>query len=298
MIFYRPIGDISSDCERILRTLPRWFGIEDSLREYVRDAERFPTFFASVGGRPVAFLTVREHTPLSWEVHCMAVQASARGGGIGRGLHAHVESWLHDQGIRFMQVKTLAASHPSPEYVETRAFYTRIGYMPLEVFPMLWGPELPVLQLIKIIGGTWMPDKERTNMSTASRVSLAPMLSVRRGASALVFYQAAFGARILFRIDNDACEVVARLSVDGAEFWVADESPAHLNFSPESLGGGSIRLVLTVDDPDAAFERALRAGATVVWPVNEQHGWRVGRVVDPFGHHWEIGKPLTDTMDG
>lgn len=87
--------------------------------------------------------------------------------------------------------------------------------------------------------------------------------------------------------------MVARLSVDGAEFWLADESPENLNFSPESLGGGSVRMVMIVEDPDAAFERAVAAGAQVVWAVDNRHGWRIGRVLDPFGHHWEIGKPLS-----
>jgi PhnB protein len=85
--------------------------------------------------------------------------------------------------------------------------------------------------------------------------------------------------------------VVAQLSVGGAEFWVADESPQHQNFSPESVGGGSVRMVMTVEDPDAAFDKAVKAGATVVWPVRNDYGWRLGRIVDPFGHHWEIGKP-------
>jgi PhnB protein len=81
--------------------------------------------------------------------------------------------------------------------------------------------------------------------------------------------------------------------VGGAEFWVADESPEHLNFSPESLGGATTRMVMVVADPDAAFDRAVAAGAKVVVPVeNQPYGWRVGRIVDPFGHHWEIGKPL------
>ena len=85
---------------------------------------------------------------------------------------------------------------------------------------------------------------------------------------------------------------MARLSVDGAEFWVSDESPKHANFSPESLGGGTVRMILIVADPDAVFARALAAGASEVFPVGEEHGWRLGRVVDPFGHHWEIGRPL------
>jgi PhnB protein len=124
------------------------------------------------------------------------------------------------------------------------------------------------------------------------KTSIAPMLSVRRGAKALEFYKAAFGATELYRIDNDKGEVVARLQVGAAEFWVADESPENANFSPESLSGGTVRMVMIVDDPDAAFDRAVAAGATVVWPVSNQYGWRLGRIADPFGHHWEIGKPL------
>jgi PhnB protein len=129
---------------------------------------------------------------------------------------------------------------------------------------------------------------------THPKTSIAPMLSVRRGAKAIEFYKAAFGAGELFRIDNENGDVVSRLSVGGAEFWVADESPENKNFSPESLGGGTVRMVMIVEDPDAAFERTVAAGATVVWPVSNQYGWRLGRIVDPFGHHWEIGKPLPD----
>ncbi len=124
------------------------------------------------------------------------------------------------------------------------------------------------------------------------RCTIAPWLSVRNGARAVEFYKSAFGATEVFRLDAPDGGVVARLSVDGAEFWLGDESPEHLNFSPESLGGGTVRMILTVADPDAVFARALKAGATEVHPVSEGHGWRVGRVVDPFGHHWEIGRPV------
>src|SRR5256885_16583551 len=96
------------------------------------------------------------------------------------------------------------------------------------------------------------------------KTTLAPMLSVRRGQSAIEFYKRAFGAEELFRIESDTGEVVAHLSVDGAEFWLADESPEHFNFSPESLGGGSVRIVLAVDDPDSFFERVVSAGATAI----------------------------------
>jgi PhnB protein len=123
--------------------------------------------------------------------------------------------------------------------------------------------------------------------ASKTKTSIAPMLSVRRGARAIEFYKAAFGAGQMYRVDAPDGEVVARLSVDGADFWVADESPEHANFSPESLGGGTVRMVLVVDDPDAAFDGAVKAGARVVAAVANQHGWRLGRVVDPYGHHWE-----------
>jgi PhnB protein len=123
--------------------------------------------------------------------------------------------------------------------------------------------------------------------------SIAPWLSVRKSAEAVEFYKAAFGATEVFRLEDPEGGVVARLSIDGAEFWIGDESPEHGNFSPQTLGGGSVRMILTVADPDAVFAQALTAGATVVVPVAEEHGWRLGRVVDPFGHHWEIGRPLS-----
>ena len=124
--------------------------------------------------------------------------------------------------------------------------------------------------------------------------SISPMLSVRRGAEAVEFYKSALGADVVYRIDAPDGAVVARLSINGAEFWVADESPEHKNFSPETLGGATTRMVLTVDNPDALHAQAVAAGAAEVRPVQDQdYGWRVGRVVDPFGHHWEIGRPLS-----
>ena len=129
---------------------------------------------------------------------------------------------------------------------------------------------------------------------TTVAYSVAPMLSVRNGARAVEFYKSAFGATEVFRIESPDGAVVARLSVEGAEFWLSDESPENGNYSPESLGGGTVRMILTVPDPDAMFARALAAGARSITAVEENYGWRLGRVVDPFGHHWEIGHPLAE----
>jgi PhnB protein len=115
-------------------------------------------------------------------------------------------------------------------------------------------------------------------------------LSVRRGPEALEFYKAAFGAVVDYQVGDS--EIVAQLSVGDASFWVADESPPNANFSPETVGGSTTRMLLIVEDPDAAIARAVDAGATEVYAAADEHGWRLGRVADPFGHHWEIGKPL------
>src|SRR6266478_8463046 len=91
--------------------------------------------------------------------------------------------------------------------------------------------------------------------SASFRCSIAPWLSVRNSAQAVNFYKSAFGATEAYRLEDPGGGVVAKLSVDGAEFWLSDESPEHGNFSPESLGGGSVRMILTVADPDAVFAR-------------------------------------------
>ena len=122
--------------------------------------------------------------------------------------------------------------------------------------------------------------------------TIAPWLSVRGSRLALDFYKSAFNATEAYLLDGGEKGIVARLSIDGAEFWISDESPEHGNPGPETAGGVSVRMILTVDDPDTVFTQAISAGATQIYPVTEGHGWRVGRVMDPFGHHWEIGRPL------
>jgi PhnB protein len=124
--------------------------------------------------------------------------------------------------------------------------------------------------------------------------SISPELSVRRGRAAIDFYKAAFGAEEVYRVGgtDDHQEVVAQLAIGSASFWVADEAPANKNFSPESVGGGTVRMLLIVEDPDSALARATTAGAREISPVGEEHGWRLGKIEDPFGHQWEIGKPL------
>jgi PhnB protein len=136
--------------------------------------------------------------------------------------------------------------------------------------------------------------KAANEQSVAMAPAISPWLSVRNGARAVEFYKSAFGAIELYRVEDPARAVVSWLSVGGAESWLSDESPSYGNFSPASLGGSSVKMLLTAADPDGMFARAISAGAKEVYAASEGHGWRVGRFVDPFGHHWESGRPLPE----
>lgn len=136
-----------------------------------------------------------------------------------------------------------------------------------------------------------MPDPAGSTPEVTT--SITPLLSVRRGAEAIAFYRAAFGAQEHSRFTDDNGEIVATMSIDGAAFIVADEAPDYDQFSPEALGGTTVRIELTVADPDSVFQRALAAGGRGVFPVEDQAwGLRQGRLVDPFGHHWLVNRPL------
>jgi PhnB protein len=120
--------------------------------------------------------------------------------------------------------------------------------------------------------------------------SIQPELWVDRASQAVEFYEKAFGATVLHCV-GEGDEIVAQLAVGGASFWVAAASPSMGRFSPKAVGGGTSRTLLVAEDPDTLHERAVEAGAAEKSPVRDEHGWRIGRVIDPFGHEWEIGKP-------
>jgi PhnB protein len=126
-----------------------------------------------------------------------------------------------------------------------------------------------------------------------SRVEIQPELWVPDSAAAVAFYEQAFGAVVEHRVGGpDDPNGIAQLSVQGARFWVSSASETLRRFSPESIGGATGRLLLVVDDPERVVGTALAAGATETSPVGDEHGWRLGRIKDPFGHEWEVGRPL------
>ncbi|MDN4524920.1 VOC family protein [Fictibacillus fluitans] len=120
-----------------------------------------------------------------------------------------------------------------------------------------------------------------------STVSIAPWLGVENVQKAITFYKEAFSVSEQYSLrGDDGTPVIAQLSFGGSDFWIQEDSALH----PES--GKSFRIIITIPDPDPVFEQALAAGAIEIVPISEAHGWRIGRLEDPFGYHWEIGRQL------
>jgi PhnB protein len=120
--------------------------------------------------------------------------------------------------------------------------------------------------------------------------SIQTELWVDRASAAVTFYEAAFGAKVMHRVGEED-DIVAQLRVDDAAFWVTAASASMRRLSPNAIGGTTSRMLLVVENPEQVVAQALAAGAKEVSAVEDEHGWRLGRIVDPFGHEWEIGKP-------
>jgi GNAT superfamily N-acetyltransferase len=151
--FDRRIDETGSGplCQEILATLPTWFGLPDSVAEYVAVADAHPTVVATLEGRDVGLLTLVVHTPYAAEVSVMGVRPEHHRRGAGAAMLATAEEWLAGRDVEYLQVKTLSPRHPDPGYAKTRAFYHDRGFRPLQEFPTLWGADQPALQLIKTV---------------------------------------------------------------------------------------------------------------------------------------------------
>jgi len=144
-----PLLNQSSNCVPLLRLLPDWFGIEETILNYEREIEHLPTFLAKVDGSVLGFLSLKQHTPYSAEILVMAVHPDVQRGGIGRAFVDAAEGYARGLGIEYMQVKTLGPSNPDPGYAKTRAFYEALGFRPMEEFEQIWDENNPCLILVK-----------------------------------------------------------------------------------------------------------------------------------------------------
>lgn len=139
----------SSICESILRSLPDWFGIEEDIDKYLAEIDQLPTFLAFDDSRIYGFLTLKQHFPHSAEILVMGCLPEVHRRGMGRALVERAEVWLMDQGVEYLQVKTLGPSRPDPGYDITRAFYLALGFEPMEEFKQIWDEHNPCLVLVK-----------------------------------------------------------------------------------------------------------------------------------------------------
>ncbi len=144
-----PLLGQTSKCEPILRSLPEWFGIEEAIVHYLQEIENLPTFIAEKNDEILGFLSLKMHTDFAAEIYVMGIRPEAHHQGIGRKLLQGAENNMREQGIEFLQVKTLSPARPDPNYSKTRLFYEALGFRPLEEFKELWGKENPCLQMIK-----------------------------------------------------------------------------------------------------------------------------------------------------
>lgn len=136
-------------CEPILRSLPQWFGIETSNRQYIQDINSMPTFIALINGEASGFLTLKRHNKYSEEIDIIAVKPNMHRKGIGSAMLSKAEEYLNQNGVEYLQVKTLSSKHPDANYASTRAFYLAAGFRPLEEFSNIWGEQSPTLLLVK-----------------------------------------------------------------------------------------------------------------------------------------------------
>ena len=149
----RPMLDGEADkCEQILRSLPKWFGIEEAIIEYRRDIKAMDTYVTEISGKVVGFITLNQHNEFSAEIYVMAVSGEHHGHGLGRALVEHAEQMLRSRSVEYLEVKTLGPSRPNEHYERTRGFYFTLGFRPLEQ-NRLWGEVNPCLIMIKHLRG-------------------------------------------------------------------------------------------------------------------------------------------------
>ena len=126
------------------------------------------------------------------------------------------------------------------------------------------------------------------------KTSIQPWLNVANSSEAGTFYKKAFGATETYRMESPDGGLVLRLAVGEAEFWVSGQLATSGKDKPVTATAEFIKILLVVEKSDEVFNSAIQQGAKVVFPVGEDFGWRLGRLTDPFGFDWEIGKELQE----
>ncbi len=150
-VVHQPAGQLASRCESILRALPDWFGAEGAIEEYVAHIDDLPTLMVTDGDADIGFLTLKLHGDQSADAYVLGVLSDRHRSGAGKAMFEVAERWLADQGVRFLQVKTVGESHSCVNYEKTRLFYKGIGFTELETFETMHNWPCPCLVMIKTI---------------------------------------------------------------------------------------------------------------------------------------------------
>jgi GNAT superfamily N-acetyltransferase len=149
LIVTGPHFKTSAVCTPILRTIPEWFGIEESILRYSSQIELLPTFLAATSEDVTGFLSIKQHNPYSAELLVMGIRPEFQRRGIGRKLLIAAQEWLRQQGVEYLQVKTLGPTSDDLNYAKTRDFYVAVGFRALEEIPQIWDAHNPCLILVK-----------------------------------------------------------------------------------------------------------------------------------------------------
>jgi len=137
-----------------------------------------------------------------------------------------------------------------------------------------------------------------TNPTPRGYHSITPSVVVNDAAKALEFYHNAFDAKETYRLPMNGKIGHAELQIGDSRLMLSDEWPEWDALGPKTRGGATGSFMIYVPDADAAVEKAVKAGAKVIQPVENQFwGDRVGTVEDPFGHKWMLGTHVEDISD-
>ena len=136
-------------CEKIILSLPNWFGLESANKEYIEKVANTTFYAAYMFDNVVGFFSIISHFPQTSEIYVCGILSEYHRLGIGNKLLTVIEKDLKKKGVKFLTVKTLSASHPDKGYANTRKFYEAVGFVPLEEFKELWGKENPCLFMVK-----------------------------------------------------------------------------------------------------------------------------------------------------
>ncbi len=141
----------SEVCDKILRSLPKWFGIESSIVDYVKDVKSMETWVSYSNNELTGFISINKHNAATAEIHVIGVIEAFHKKGVGKLLIHEAEKYLVEQKFKYLTVKTLSELRADENYEKTRHFYLAMGFASVEVFKTLWGEHNPCLLMIKNI---------------------------------------------------------------------------------------------------------------------------------------------------